>query len=89
MQTHLDRDDLHLLPDCLPDGEVATARKSLRAPADPLEPALMNAPCDDEPISAHEQIAWDADERRRLSGAPPVSHEDLLNEPGISESDLR
>jgi hypothetical protein len=51
--------------------------------------ALLNAPDDDEPLSLDEQAAWHADQRRRLSGKPPISHEDLLNDLGISEGDLR
>jgi uncharacterized protein YjiS (DUF1127 family) len=64
-------------------------RKILRALADPVELALLNAPEDDEPLSAHEQAAWDADQRRRQAGARPITHEELLSDLGISEADLR
>jgi hypothetical protein len=33
-----------------------------------VELPLLNAPADNEPLSAHEQSARDADERRRRSG---------------------
>jgi hypothetical protein len=89
MQSNLNRDELHLLLDHIPDSEVAMARKILRALADPVELALLNAPEDDEPLSAHEQAAWDADQRRRQAGARPITHEELLSDLGISEADLR
>jgi len=54
-----------------------------------VELALLNAPEDDEPLSAHEQAAWDADQRRRQAGARPITHEELLSDLGISEADLR
>jgi len=89
METHLDREELHVLLDRIPESDVATARKFLRALANPVELALLNAPPDDEPLSAHEQAAWDADERRRRAGAPPISHGELLNDLGFSEADLQ
>ncbi len=89
MQTHPNREELHFLLDRIPDSDVATARKILRALADPVGFALRNAPPDDQPLSVHEQDACDADQRRRLAGAPPISHEDLLNDLGISEADLQ
>lgn len=89
METHLNREELHLLLDRIPDSDVPTPRKILRALADPMELALLNSPPDDEPLSAHEQAAWDADQRRRRSGIPPISHDELLNELGISEADLQ
>ncbi len=70
MQSSLNRDELHVILECIPDSEVATTRKILRALADPVELALLNAPADDEPLSAHEQAAWDAHQRRRQTGAP-------------------
>jgi hypothetical protein len=89
MQSHPDRQDLHLLVDRITDSDVATTRKFLRALADPLDLAFLNAPDDDEPLSVHEQAAWDADQRRRLSGEPPIPHQGLLNDLGISDADLR
>jgi hypothetical protein len=89
METQLSREELHLLLDRIPDSDVPTARKILRALAEPVELALLNAPPDNEPLSAHEQAAWDADQRRRRSGQPPIGHDDLLNDLGISEADLQ
>jgi hypothetical protein len=54
----------------------------------PVELVLLNAPADDEPLSAHEQAAWDADQRRYLAGTPLILDEELLGELGISEADL-
>jgi hypothetical protein len=78
MQSHLNREELHVLLDRIPDSDVATARKILRALADPVELALLNAPTEDEPLSAHEQAAWDADQSRLHKGVLPVSHEKQL-----------
>jgi hypothetical protein len=89
MQSNLDRDKLHLLLDHIPGSEVAIARKILRALANPVELALLNAPEDDKQLSAHEKAAWDADLRRRRAGRPLVSHEEILSDLGISEADLR
>ena len=89
MEIQGNREELHFLLDRIPDSDVATARKILRALADPVDPALMHAVADDEPLSAHEQFAWDADQRRRQTGAPPISHEALLNDLGISAADLQ
>jgi hypothetical protein len=89
MQTHTNREDLHRLLDRIPETDVTAARKILRALADPVGAALHNAPDDDEPLSAHERAAWDADQRRRATGESPVSHEDLLSELGVSEADLQ
>jgi hypothetical protein len=61
----------------------------MRALADPVELARLNAQPDEQPLSAHEQAAWDTDQRRRRSGGPPISHDDLLNDLGISEADLQ
>jgi len=89
MQAHLNREELHFLLDRIPDSDVATARKILRALADPVELALTSAPADDEPLCMHEQAAWDADQCRRNNGVPPISHEELLSDLGIYEADLQ
>lgn len=89
METRLDREELHFLLDRIPESDIAAARKILRALADPVEAALHNAPADTEPISLHEQSAWDADQRRRRAGAPPISHEEVLEALGFSEADLQ
>jgi hypothetical protein len=47
MEIHLDRKELHVLLDRIPDSDIETARKFLRALADPVEVALRNAPTDD------------------------------------------
>jgi len=37
MEIHLNREELHFLLDRIPDSDVATARKILRALVDPVE----------------------------------------------------
>ena len=89
MDTNSNREELHILLDGIPDGDIAVARKILRALADPVKLALLNAPHDNERLSPHEQAAWDAEQRRGLAGASPLSHQQLLEDLGFSEADLR
>ena len=89
MEPEINREELHLLLDRIPQSEMATARKILRALADPVELTLLNAQADDEPLSPHEQAAWIADQRRRDARLPPVTHEEILNELGFSDPDLQ
>jgi hypothetical protein len=83
------REELHALVDHIRDPDVALARDYLRSLVGPVELALLNAPADDEPITEHEQAAWEADERRRQRGEAPIPHEEVLRELGITEPDLR
>lgn len=54
------REELHRLVDRIPDSEVGTTRKLLRALADPVDVAILAAEEDDEPESAEERAAVEA-----------------------------
>jgi hypothetical protein len=83
------REQLHVLLDRIPDSDVPTAQKFLRALADPLKTALHYAPLDSEPMSDRERAAWEADQKRRERGEPPVSADEVLGDLGLLEEDLR
>jgi hypothetical protein len=51
----IDRQELHLLVDHIPESDVPAARKVLRALADPVELAILTAPLDDEPETEEER----------------------------------
>ncbi|MDQ2899085.1 MAG: hypothetical protein M3Y07_04700 [Acidobacteriota bacterium] len=82
------REELRTLVDHIPGRDAPAVRKMLRAFIDPLELKLLLAPLDDEPISEHEEEALQASEERRQRGELPLSHEQVLRELGITESDL-
>ncbi len=81
------REELRTLVDHIPESDVATARKMLRALIDPVELSLLIAPPDDEPLSEHEMAALEEADRREQRGEPLVSHEDLLREFDSTEPD--
>ena len=89
LDTSADRRELHALVDHIPEPDVASARNYLRSLVGPVELALRNAPADDEPMSQHEQEAWEADERCRQRGEEPILHEEVLRKLGITDADLR
>ncbi|MEP6714345.1 MAG: hypothetical protein ABJC09_02150 [Terriglobia bacterium] len=51
------REELHRLVEHLPENEVSTTRKLLRALVDPVELAILTADEDDEPESDREREA--------------------------------
>jgi hypothetical protein len=51
------REELHRLVDHIPESEVATTQKLLRALVDPVELAILSAEEDDEPESEDERAA--------------------------------
>ena len=53
----IDRHELHTLLDHIPDGDVPSLRKILRALADPVELAILTAPLDDEPETEEERTS--------------------------------
>ena len=61
------REELHRLVDHIPESEVKTTQKLLRALVDPVELAILSAEEDDEPESEEERAAVDA----ALGGAEP------------------
>ena len=83
-ETNTMREELRLLVDHIPEGDVPVARKILRALMDPVELALLNAPEDDEPLSEHELAALEEADRRERSGEPLITHDEIMREFGPS-----
>jgi hypothetical protein len=84
LETNTMREELRLLVDHIPEGDVPVACKILRALMDPVELALLNAPEDDEPLSEHELAVLEEADRRERSGEPLISHEEMMREYGRS-----
>jgi hypothetical protein len=80
LETNTMREELRLLVDHIPEGDVPVARKILRALMDPVELALLNAPKDDEPPSERELAALEEADRRERSGEPLISHDEIMRE---------
>ena len=80
--THLDpiRAELHTLVDHIPEMDVPTARKILRALMDPVELSLLTAPLDDEPETEEERAAV---EKARSEPRPGTPHQDVLRDFGL------
>jgi hypothetical protein len=74
-----DRRELHALVDHIPAGDLPTARKILRALADPVWQSILNAPFDDEPETEEEQAEVEAARNEKGSG---TSHDEVLREFG-------
>jgi hypothetical protein len=55
--TEIERTELHALVDRIPDTDLPTARKLLRALADPVELSILSAPLDEEPEDEDERLA--------------------------------
>jgi hypothetical protein len=85
VETSTMREELRMLVDHLPESDVATARKILRALMDPVELSLLTAPPDDETLSEHEMAALEEADRREQRGEALIPHEDILREFGLSE----
>jgi len=79
------REELRMLVEHIPESDVPTARKILRALMDPVELSLLTAPPDDEPLSEHEMAALEEADRRQQRGEPLIAHEEILREFGVSE----
>jgi hypothetical protein len=60
VQTDSGREELHKLLDHIPDSDLPTTRKFLRALLDPVELAVLTAPPDDEPETEEERTAVEA-----------------------------
>jgi hypothetical protein len=84
LETNTMREELRLLVDHIPEGDVPAARKILRALVDPVELALFRAPEDDEPLSDHERAALEQADRRECSGEKLISHDELMREFGLN-----
>ena len=61
------REELHRLVDHIPESEMRTTQKLLRALVDPVELAIISAEEDDEPESDGERAAVEA----ALAGSEP------------------
>ena len=79
------REELRMLVEHIPDSDVATARKILRALVDPVELSLLTAPFDDEPLSGHELSALREAHQREERGEPLIAHDEILREFGLIE----
>jgi len=75
-----DRQELHALVDHIPPGDLPTARKILRALADPVWQSILNAPLDDEPDTDQERAEVESARNEKGSG---TSHEEVLREFGV------
>ena len=80
VQTDSIREELHRLLDHIPSSDVPTARKFLRALADPVWLSILAAPLDDEPETDEEHAQVEA---ARRETAPGTRHEDVLREFGV------
>ena len=80
MQIDPGREELHKLLDHIPDSDVPTARKFLRALADPVWLSILTAPLDDEPETEDPLAEVEA---ARSETAPGTPHEDVLREFGL------
>ena len=78
------RSELHELLDRIPEQEIDSAREYLRSLVDSVEAALLGAPEDDEPLSAHERIALAAAEKRQRCGESVIGHDSILGEFGLT-----
>jgi hypothetical protein len=70
----IDRHELHTLLDHIPDGDVPSLRKILRALADPVELAILTAPLDDEPETEEERASVASS---LADGSPDIPFEEL------------
>ena len=75
-----DRQEIHSLVDHIPEKDLRTARKILRALADPVTQSILNAPADDEPETAAERDEMEAARRETGTGSP---HEEVVHEFGL------
>lgn len=75
-----DRQELHALLDHIPASDLPTARKILRALADPVWQSILDAPLDDEPETEEERANADA---ARKEAGPGTPHEEVLREFGV------
>lgn len=78
-QPMIEREELHVLIDQLPDKELRSVRGYLRYLAamkrDPVLRALVNAPVDNEPETEEERLAVE-EARKDLEAGRVVSHEE-------------
>jgi hypothetical protein len=76
----VDRQELHVLVDHIPESDLPAARKILRGLMDPVALTPLSAPLDDEPETAEERAEVDRALAEPGSGTP---HEEVLREFGL------
>lgn len=82
-----EKQQLHELVDRLAPGQVSAVCRPLQAMLDPLSRAIASAPVDDEPLTAEETQALDQ-AREWLKHNPPIPHEQVLAELGITQEEI-
>jgi len=84
--TH-EKQQLHELVDRLAPSQVHAVRDLLQGLLDPVSRAIARAPMDDEPLTAEEAQALD-EAREWLKHHPPIPHEQVLAELGITQEEI-
>ena len=84
--TH-EKQQLHELVDRLAPSQVHAVRGLLQAMLDPVSRAIANARVDEEPLTAEEAQALD-EAREWLKHNPPIPHEQVLAELGITQEEI-
>jgi hypothetical protein len=81
-----DRQHAHQMLDRLDAGQLTTVVRLLEVMTDPVTAALRNAAIDDEPFTdAERKAVAEADEW--LKNNPPIPHEEILAEFGLTMAD--
>lgn len=86
--TKAEKQQAHELIERLAPSQVSAVVGLLEAMLDPVSRAIANAPADDEPITAVEEKALD-ESREWLKHNPPIPHEQVLAELGVTPEDLK
>ncbi|MBI4873240.1 MAG: hypothetical protein HY822_01260 [Acidobacteria bacterium] len=82
-----EKEQLHDLVDRLKPGQLRAARDLLQTMFDPVSRAISNAPVDDDPLTTEETQALH-EAREWLTHNPPIPHEQVLAELGITEEEI-
>ena len=77
----------HELIERLGPNQVAAVVGLIEAMLDPVSRAIANAPVDDEPVTEEEKRALDK-ARQWLKHNPPIPHEQVLAEVGITQEEI-
>jgi hypothetical protein len=77
----------HELIERLAPSQLSTVVGLLEAMLDPVSRAIANAPDDDEPLTAEEEKAL-AEAQEWLKDNPPIPHEKVLDELGLTQEDI-
>ena len=82
-----ERQQAHAYLDRLPAEQLSAVRGLLETMLDPASRALANAPTDDEPVSAEEELAA-AGAREWLKHNRPIPHQEVLADFGLTMEDF-